>query len=178
MRRVANGHPSALVMERCQPGSRFAWGRVPEREKIPADWVHTCIHTHARFPLRSAFDQTRETPRLYSSSVWLSAPSFLHNNSRSHLPLASRLSKLCSTSLLQFYFFVFRKFSISAFLNLSHSFNAFFSILHFLKRAKRVSGFGKPANWWNFWCSASASVQISTSLNIPALRQNQQKQLC
>lgn len=67
MRRVANGHPSALVIERCQPGSRFTWWGVPVRGKIPADCIHT--HTHAQFPLRSAFDQTHKPLLLYSSSV-------------------------------------------------------------------------------------------------------------
>lgn len=122
MRRVANGHPSALVIERCQPGSRFTWWGVPVRGKIPADCIHT--HTHAQFPLRSAFDQTHKPLLLYSSSVcFFLSLHFLHVSSLSlgFQILPSQCSWLCSASLLTF-FFVFHKPSLPLFL--------FFLLLH------------------------------------------------
>lgn len=105
MRRVANGHPSALVIERCQPGSRFTWWGVPVRGKIPADCIHT--HTHAQFPLRSAFDQTHKPLLLYSSSVcFFLSLYFLHVPSLSlwFQILPSQCSWLCSASLLTLFF--------------------------------------------------------------------------
>lgn len=107
MRRVANGHPSALVIERCQPGSRFTWWGVPVRGKIPADCIHTHTHTHAQFPLRSAFDQTHKPLLLYSSSVcFFLSLYFVHVSSLSlsFQILPSQCSWLCSASLLTLFF--------------------------------------------------------------------------
>lgn len=126
MRRVANGHPSALVMERCQPGSRFTWGGVPERGNIPADCMHTRIRTH-----NSPWDQllTRHTSLFcfiqalsVSLSLCLFLACLLH---LARLPdfALSVLLAMFSVSLLTLCF-VFYTLYLSRFVSLSLSLSA------------------------------------------------------
>lgn len=77
MRRVANGHPSALVIERCQPGSRFTWWGVPVRGKIPADCIHTHAYARTIPPEISFWPDTQASSALFKLCLFLSLSVFL-----------------------------------------------------------------------------------------------------
>lgn len=172
---------------------RSAWAREDSR------WLTTHMHTHAcTIPPEINFrPDARGFLPLFELSVWLSAPLFLHNNSHSHLPLASPLPDLTAVFYLPptLLFVVFRKIRLSLFI--PQPFTLFQSVLFYSSLSQEatrlvvswavLSGFccvsaWKATVWWNFWCPrsyvvSSAAVQISTSLNIQSLRQNKQKQL-
>lgn len=172
MRRVANGHPSALVMERCQPGSRFTWGGVPERGKIPADCMHTRIRTH-----NSPWDQllTRHTSLFcfiqavsVSLSLCLFLACLLH---LARLPdfALSVLLAMFSVSLLTLFFVFYTLYlslRLSFLLSLSPSLSAVVLVCVSLCCVSAL----KPTGLMEFlvcphsYVPSSASAPFSTSL--------------
>ncbi len=179
MRRVANGHPSALVIERCQPGSRFTWGGVPVRGKIPANCIQTQAYARTIPPEISFWPDIQVSSALFKLCLFLSLPLYIFPVSSLSLGF-SWCSQLCSVYILTL-FFVF----LLQILSLSFNRTA-------LRGSGGVSGavclcavsvLWKPLVWWNFWCVPTVMchhqlLPHSAHLwTVCSLRQHKQKQL-